>query len=48
MNSTGKTVKVMLVDDHPVVTMGLKGMLEHQRDFEVVGEASDGVEAVAR
>ena len=47
MNSSDKRVRVMLVDDHPVVKMGLKMMLEQSRGFEVVGEASDGVEAVA-
>ena len=46
MNSSGEPIRVMLVDDHPVVTMGLKGMLEHSGEFEVVGEAYDGVEAV--
>ena len=46
MNSPGETIRVMLVDDHPVVTMGLRGILEQSRDFEVVGEACDGVEAV--
>lgn len=46
MNSQGKPIRVMLVDDHPVVKMGLKGMLEQSGSFEVVGEASDGVEAV--
>ena len=46
MNSPGETIRVMLVDDHPVVTMGLRGILEQSRDFEIVGEACDGVEAV--
>ena len=46
MNSPGEPIRVMLVDDHPVVTMGLKGILELSGDFEVVGEACDGVEAV--
>ena len=47
MNSSSEPIRVMLVDDHPIVKMGLRGMLEHSRDFEVVGEASDEVEAVA-
>ena len=46
MNTPDKQIRVMLVDDHPVVKMGLKGMLEQSGDFAVVGEASDGVEAV--
>ena len=48
MKPSGDPIRVMLVDDHPVVTMGLRVMLEHSGDFVVVGEASDGVEAVQR
>ena len=47
MTSSGEPIRVMLVDDHPVVTKGLRRMLEDLRDLEIVGEASDGVEAVA-
>ncbi len=47
MRALAKPISVMLVDDHPVVREGLKGMLEYTSDFEVVGEATDGVEAVA-
>jgi DNA-binding NarL/FixJ family response regulator len=39
-------IRLMIVDDHPVVRDGLRGMLENQPDFEVVGEASNGEEAV--
>lgn len=46
MTSSGEPIRVMLVDDHPVVTSGLRGMLEGSRDLEIVGEASDGVEAI--
>lgn len=42
MNKT----QLMIVDDHPVVRDGLRGMLENQPDFEVIGEASDGEAAV--
>nr|WP_206314464.1 response regulator transcription factor [Streptomyces coryli] len=38
----------MLVDDHQVVRRGLRTFLEIQDDIEVVGEASDGDEGVAR
>jgi DNA-binding NarL/FixJ family response regulator len=38
---------VLIVDDHPVVRDGLRGMLAGQQDLEVVGEAADGAEAVA-
>jgi DNA-binding NarL/FixJ family response regulator len=37
----------MLVDDHPVVREGLRGMLEAEPDLTVVGEAGSGDEAVA-
>jgi DNA-binding NarL/FixJ family response regulator len=43
----GRTVRVVLADDHPVVRDGLRGMLAAVPDIEVVGEAGDGVEAVA-
>jgi len=39
-------IRLLIVDDHPVVRDGLRGMLESQQDFEVVGEAGDGSEAV--
>ncbi|MFD8496503.1 response regulator [Amycolatopsis sp. NPDC059657] len=40
-------ITVMLVDDHPVVREGLRGMLEAEPDLTVVGEAGSGDEAVA-
>jgi DNA-binding NarL/FixJ family response regulator len=40
------TVRVLLVDDHPVVRVGLRGMLAAAPDIEVVGEAGSGNEAV--
>ena len=41
------TLRVLIVDDHPVVRDGLRGMLSGQPDLEVVGEAADGREALA-
>jgi DNA-binding NarL/FixJ family response regulator len=38
---------VLLVDDHPVVREGLRGMIDAEPDLTVVGEAGSGVEAVA-
>jgi DNA-binding NarL/FixJ family response regulator len=35
---------VLIVDDHPVVRDGLRGMFDASPDFEVLGEAGDGVE----
>ncbi|MCB8904918.1 MULTISPECIES: response regulator transcription factor [unclassified Streptomyces] len=43
-----KQIRVLLVDDHQVVRRGLRTFLEVQDDIEVVGEASDGAEGVAR
>jgi len=39
-------LRILLVDDHPVVRTGLAGMLSAEDDLEVVGEAGDGEEAV--
>ena len=40
-------IRVLIVDDHPVVLEGLHTMLSTDRNIEVVGEACDGAEAVA-
>ena len=39
-------IRILLADDHPVVRDGLRGMLATEDDFEVVGEAASGAEAV--
>jgi DNA-binding NarL/FixJ family response regulator len=39
-------IRLLVCDDHPVVRSGLKGMLRSQADFEVVGEAANGIRAV--
>ena len=39
-------IRLLLVDDHPVVRDGLRGMFDSVEDIEVVGEASDGERAV--
>lgn len=41
-----QTIKLIIVDDHPVVREGLDGMLSGQPDFEVVAQARDGAEAL--
>ncbi|GAA2259892.1 response regulator transcription factor [Glycomyces scopariae] len=41
-------IRVLIADDHPVVRDGLRGMFASGGDIEVVGEASDGREAVDR
>jgi len=43
-----RVVRVLVVDDHPVVRSGLVGMLGTCEDLDVVGEAADGEEALAR
>jgi DNA-binding NarL/FixJ family response regulator len=43
-----RPIRVLLVDDHQVVRRGLRTFLEVQDDIEVVGEAGDGAEGVAR
>ena len=39
-------IRIILADDHAVMRRGLRLVLEEQKDFQVVGEASDGREAV--
>ena len=39
-------IRILLVDDHPVVRMGLRGMLDAEPDLTVIGEASSGSEGV--
>jgi DNA-binding NarL/FixJ family response regulator len=40
-------ISVLIVDDHPVVRDGLRGMFSADPRFEVLGEAGDGAEAIA-
>ncbi|MFD4993610.1 response regulator [Cellulosimicrobium cellulans] len=47
MSGAGGVVRVLVVDDHPVVRSGITGMLAAEPDLEVVGEAGDGAQAVA-
>jgi len=41
-------LKVLLVDDHALVRRGFRRMLEDESSFQIVGEASDGQEAIER
>ncbi|KPL79024.1 LuxR family transcriptional regulator [Ornatilinea apprima] len=46
MKSETNAIKVLIVDDHAVVRKGLRSFLQAYDDLELVGEASDGDEAV--
>lgn len=48
MDYKAPTIRVFLVDDHPVVLQGLKALVMEQLDMTVVGEAVDGVGLVDR
>jgi DNA-binding NarL/FixJ family response regulator len=41
------TIRIVIADDHPIFRAGLQGLLSAQEDFEVVGEAANGREAIA-
>ena len=47
MHKTQQPVRILLADDHPIFRDGLRRLLETEPGFRVVGEASDGAEAVA-
>ncbi|MBN1367338.1 MAG: response regulator transcription factor [Dehalococcoidales bacterium] len=40
-------IRVLIVDDHPMIRAGMRGLLEAVADFEIVGEAGNGEEAVS-
>jgi DNA-binding NarL/FixJ family response regulator len=47
-SARGKELRVLLVDDHPVVREGLRALLASQDDIEVAGEAASGASAIRR
>lgn len=46
MNDSTPKIRILIADDHQVVRQGLRTFMELQADFEVVGEAGDGVTVV--
>lgn len=48
MTDPAQPIRVLLVDDHPVVRTGLRALLEGFEGVEVVGEAADGTEALTK
>jgi len=46
MNFRKQTVRIVIADDHPIFRDGLRRLLEAEADLKVLGEASDGAEAV--
>ena len=41
-----QTVRIVIADDHPIFRDGLRRLLEAEPDLKVMGEASDGAEAL--
>jgi two-component system, NarL family, response regulator NreC len=41
-----KPIRILLADDHTLVRQGIRSLLEGQHGFDVIGEATDGIEAV--
>ena len=43
-----ESIKIVIADDHPIVRQGLATVLSQEEDLEVVGQAGNGLEAVAQ
>jgi len=46
MNAGASPIRILAVDDHPVVRQGIAGLVSIQPDMALIGEASDGREAI--
>src|ERR1700757_2042505 len=46
MNASTSPIRILSVDDHPIVRQGIAGLISIQPDMILVGEASDGREAI--
>lgn len=42
------TIKIMVADDHALLRQGIRNVLDLEQDFQVIGEAGDGMEAVEK
>ena len=42
----GDQIRLLVVDDHPVVRKGIRSLLAEEEDIQVVGEAVNGLEAI--
>ena len=47
MGSSGRPIRVLVADDHPVFRRGMRAILGAEEEIELVGEATDGEKAVA-
>ena len=47
-SGAARRIRLLIVDDHPIVRDGLRAVFESEAAFEVVGQAADGAEAVDR
>lgn len=41
------SIRVLVVDDHPVILMGVRALLDNEEDVQVVGDASNGADAIS-
>jgi DNA-binding NarL/FixJ family response regulator len=46
MNISKRTIRILVVDDHPLLREGVKALLANERDMELVAESSNGREAI--
>ncbi len=48
MNESDEAISVLLIDDHTLFRSGIRSLLQRNPQFDVVGEAADGVEGIKR
>ena len=46
-DSASMRLRILLVDDHKILLAGIRAILDQSQDFEVIGEAESGAEAIA-